>query len=54
MGTAVTPGGGVFYNWSANVTLKEVRVMYVNILPLVRDVHLPMDSLTIRIEFGPL
>jgi len=53
MGTRVAPGGSVFYNYSANVTVKEVRALYLNIPPPVRCVHFRIDPFTIRIEFTP-
>jgi len=51
MGTTVAPGRSVFYNYSANVTVKEVRALYLNIPPPVRGVHFRIDPFTIRIEF---
>jgi len=53
MGTTVAPGGSVFYNLSANVTVKEVRALYLTIPPPVRGVHFRIDPFTIRIEFTP-
>jgi len=51
MGTTVAPGGSVFYNYSASVTVKEVRVLYLNIPRPVRGVLFRIDPFTIRIEF---
>jgi len=53
MGTTFTPGGTVFYDKSANVTVKEVTVLYLNLPPPVRGVHLRIDPFTIRIQFVP-
>jgi len=53
MGTTVAPGGSVFYNWSANVTVEEVRALYLNIPLPVRGMHFCNDPFTIRIEFTP-
>jgi len=53
MGTRVALGGTVFYNWSANITVKEVRALFLNIPPRVRGVHYGIDPFTIRIEFTP-
>ena len=53
MGTTVGPGGSVFYNESATVTVKEVRALYLNIPPPVRCVHFRIDPFTIMIEFTP-
>jgi len=51
MVTTVAPGGSVFYNESATVTIKEVRALDLNIPLPVRSVHFRIDPFTIRIEF---
>jgi len=53
MGTRVAPGGSLFYNQSANVTVTEARALYLNIPPPFRGVHFRIDPFTIRIEFTP-
>jgi len=51
MGIIVTPGGSILYNQSANVSVKQVRTLDLNIPVAVRGVPFRMDSFTIRIEF---
>ena len=53
MGTTVAPGGSVFYNWLANVTVKEVGALYLDIPPPVRGVHFRIYPFIIMIEFTP-
>jgi len=53
MGTTIAPGESLFYNYSANVTVKEVRGLYLNIPPPVHGVHFRIDPSNMRIKLMP-